>query len=160
MPRLLAGVDGLAFIDVDDTIRQVHADAKQGAAYGYSGIKGVNAQVATLSLDPQITIGLLTDGSGFPLAVEAFEGNRAETATMLPTIRAFMTADRLTDGTVVADAGMVSASNQRAVEAEGLSFILPRKREVPPGARIPTSRTSSAPGSTTIPTGRSRTDWC
>jgi hypothetical protein len=69
--------------------------------------------------------------------VEAFEGNRAETATMLPTIRAFITAHRLTDLTIVADAGMGSASNQRAIEAEGLSFILPRKREVPPGARIP-----------------------
>jgi hypothetical protein len=29
---------------------------------------------------------LLTDASGFPLAVEAFEGNKAETATMLPVI--------------------------------------------------------------------------
>jgi hypothetical protein len=35
-------------------------------------------------LEPQITIGLLTDESGFPLMVEAFEGNRAETTTMLP----------------------------------------------------------------------------
>src|SRR4029077_7091325 len=34
-------------------------------------------------LGPQITIGLLTDATGFPLAVEAFEGNKAETATML-----------------------------------------------------------------------------
>jgi hypothetical protein len=41
-------------------------------------------------LEPQITIGLLTDASGFPLTVEAFEGNRAETITMLPTIGAFM----------------------------------------------------------------------
>jgi Transposase DDE domain len=99
-----------------------------------SGSRGSPRNAAST---PQITIGLLTDGAGFPLAVEAFEGNRAETATMLPTIRAFMTAHRLTDVTIVADAGMVSASNQRAVEAEGLSFILPRKREVPPGARIP-----------------------
>jgi len=37
-------------------------------------------------LEPQITIGLLTDASGFPLMVQAFEGNRAETTTMLPTI--------------------------------------------------------------------------
>lgn len=43
-------------------------------------------------LDPQITIGLLTDASGFPLMVQAFEGNRAETHTMLPVIGAFMTA--------------------------------------------------------------------
>ena len=37
-------------------------------------------------LEPQITIGLLTDAAGFPLMVEAFEGNRAETTTMLPLI--------------------------------------------------------------------------
>lgn len=43
-------------------------------------------------LDPQITIGLLTDAAGFPLMVNAFEGNKAETATMLPTIRSFMQA--------------------------------------------------------------------
>jgi hypothetical protein len=61
--------------------------------------------------------------------VEAFEGNRAETTTMLPTIRAFMAAHRLTDVTIVADAGMVSDGNRRAIEAAGLSFIL--------GARIP-----------------------
>jgi len=39
----------LAFIDIDDTIREVHGYAKQGAAYGYSGVKGVNAQIAALS---------------------------------------------------------------------------------------------------------------
>jgi transposase len=33
-------------------------------------------------LDPQITIGLLTNAAGFPLMVHAFEGNRAETTTM------------------------------------------------------------------------------
>jgi Transposase DDE domain len=59
-------------------------------------------------LDPQITIGLLTDASGFPLSVAAFEGNKAETATMLPVLREFMAAHRLTDVTVVADAGMIS----------------------------------------------------
>src|SRR4029453_2634281 len=80
-------------------------------------------------LEPQITIGLLTDQAGFPLMVEAFEGNRAETLTMLPTIRSFMDAHRLADVTVVADAGMISAANQKAIEDAGLSFIL--------GARIP-----------------------
>jgi transposase len=80
-------------------------------------------------LEPQITIGLLTDATGFPLMVNAFEGNKAETTTMLPTIRAFMAAHQLPDVTVVADAGMVSAANQKAIEDAGLSFIL--------GARIP-----------------------
>jgi hypothetical protein len=80
-------------------------------------------------LEPQITIGLLTDAAGFPLMVNAFEGNKAETTTMLPTIRAFMQAHQLPDETIVADAGMVSAANQKAIEDAGLSFIL--------GARIP-----------------------
>jgi len=35
-------------------------------------------------LEPQITIGLLTDASGFPLMVQAYEGNRAETTTCCP----------------------------------------------------------------------------
>jgi len=32
-------------------------------------------------IDPQITIGLLTDAGGFPLMVNAFEGNKAECDT-------------------------------------------------------------------------------
>jgi len=78
-------------------------------------------------LEPQITIGLLTDRAGFPLMVSAFEGNRAETKTMLPVIEAFMAAHDLPDVTVVADAGMVSEANQKAIEAAGLSFILGMK---------------------------------
>jgi len=80
-------------------------------------------------LDPQITVGLLTDASGFSLMVSAFEGNKAETKTMLPVIQAFMAARQLPDVTVVADAGMVSEANQKQIEAAGLSFIL--------GLRIP-----------------------
>jgi hypothetical protein len=72
---------------------------------------------------------LLTDASGFPLTVAAFEGNKAETATMLPVINGFKTAHNLTDVTVVADAGKISEANQVALQAAGLSFIL--------GARIP-----------------------
>jgi hypothetical protein len=78
-------------------------------------------------LEPQITIGLLTGADGFPLMVSAFEGNRAETKTMLPVIEAFMAAHQLPDVTVVADAGMISEANQKDIEAAGLSFILGMK---------------------------------
>jgi hypothetical protein len=37
-------------------------------------------------LEPQITVGLLTDARGFPLQVNAFEGNKAETKTILPVV--------------------------------------------------------------------------
>ncbi len=80
-------------------------------------------------LEPQITVGLLTDATGFPLAVGAFKGNEPETDTMLPVINAFKTAHQLSDVTVVADAGMISEANQKAITAAGLSFIL--------GTRIP-----------------------
>jgi hypothetical protein len=56
--------------------------------------------------------------------VEAFEGNKAETATMLPTLQRFMAAHPLSDVTVVADAGMLSEANKKAIEAAGLGFIL------------------------------------
>jgi hypothetical protein len=78
-------------------------------------------------LEPQITIGLLPGQDGFPLMVSAFDGNRAETKTMLPVIRKFMAAHQLPDVTVVANAGMISEANQKAIEAEGLSFILGMK---------------------------------
>lgn len=51
VPGLLEGSDaqGIAFLDVDDTVRQVHGYAKQGAAFGYSGVRGLNLQLATIS---------------------------------------------------------------------------------------------------------------
>jgi transposase len=70
-------------------------------------------------LDPQITIGLLTDATGFPLMVQAFEGNKAETATILPVITSFMAAHRLTDVTVVADAGMISEPTRARSKPRG-----------------------------------------
>ncbi len=49
VPGLLAGGDQVAYLDVDDTIRQTYGYAKQGAAYGYSRVKGLNTQLAVLS---------------------------------------------------------------------------------------------------------------
>jgi hypothetical protein len=80
-------------------------------------------------LEPQITVGLLTDVRGFPLQVHAFNGNTAETTTMLPVLRAFMAAHGLPEVTVVADAGMMSEANLKQIEDAGLRFIV--------GARIP-----------------------
>ena len=40
---------GYALLDVDDTIIEVHGYAKQGAGFGYSGVRGLNALLATLA---------------------------------------------------------------------------------------------------------------
>jgi hypothetical protein len=107
-------------------------------------------------LEPQITIGLLTRQDGFPLMVSAFEGNKAETKTMLPVIEKFTAAHYLSDFTVVADAGMISEANQKAIEAAGLSFILGMKipdvhcqvaqwRREHPGEEIPDGHVFTQP---------------
>ncbi len=49
--------------------------------------------------------------------VDAFEGNKAETHTMLPVIRTFMTTHQMPDATVVTDAGMIAETNRTAIEA-------------------------------------------
>ena len=49
VPKLLAGSDQIAFVDVDDTVREVHGYGKQGAAFGYTGHRGLNLQLATIS---------------------------------------------------------------------------------------------------------------
>jgi transposase len=97
-------------------------------------------------LEPQITLGPLSDATGAPLVVEAFEGNKAETKTMLPVIEAFKSAHDLAEVTVVADAGMISEANREGIEDAGLSFIIGDKghdRHLTRPARFPTGLTYS-----------------
>ena len=46
---ILPGLSTVAFLDIDDTVRQTYGYAKQGAGRGYSGVKGLNALLATIS---------------------------------------------------------------------------------------------------------------
>jgi hypothetical protein len=80
-------------------------------------------------LDPQITVGLLTDASGMPLMIDAFEGNRAETKTIIPMVQRFVAAHGIAGVTVVADAGMMSEANLADIEDAGWSFVI--------GGRLP-----------------------
>jgi hypothetical protein len=77
-------------------------------------------------IDPQIVVGLLVDRTGFPLEIGCFEGNTAETTTLVPIITAFAERHDLTDQPMVvaADAGMLSASNLTALDDAGLGFIV------------------------------------
>jgi hypothetical protein len=130
--------------------RQLYFETDAGDGFRESGFSKERR------LEPQITIGLLTDQNGFPLTVAAFEGNKAETKTMLPVIKEFMAAHSLPDVTVVADAGMVSEANQKDIEAAGLSFILGMKiphipsvvktwQQEHPGEPIPDGHTFTQP---------------
>jgi len=76
-------------------------------------------------LEPQIVIGLLVDRSGFPLEIHEFEGNLAETKTMIPVIKDFCARHRLDTHrlTITADAGMLSAPNLVELETAGFSLL-------------------------------------
>ncbi|MFC7579879.1 IS1634 family transposase [Schaalia naturae] len=75
-------------------------------------------------VDPQIVVGLLVDRHGFPLEIGCYEGNQAETATIIPMIRQFQSRHDIEDMVVVADAGMLSASNLAALDEANLHFIV------------------------------------
>jgi len=49
VPALTGTDGGLVMVDMDDTIREVHGYAKQAAAYGYSGVRGLNALIVTVT---------------------------------------------------------------------------------------------------------------
>ena len=75
-------------------------------------------------VDPQIVVGLLVDRHGFPLEIGCFEGNKAETTTIVPIVRQFADRHNLADIAIVADAGMLSATNLHALDQAGLRFIV------------------------------------
>jgi hypothetical protein len=63
---LLPGAAELAYVDVDDTLRQTYGYAKQGAGRGYTGVKGLNALLAIVSTPssaPVIAAARLRKGS-------------------------------------------------------------------------------------------------
>ena len=53
-------------------------------------------------VDPQVIVGLLVDRAGFPLQVGCWEGNKAETTTIVPIVEAFQAAHGIEELVVVA----------------------------------------------------------
>jgi hypothetical protein len=46
---IISSSEPVTYLDIDDTIRATFGYAKQGAGYGYTGVKGLNALLATVS---------------------------------------------------------------------------------------------------------------
>jgi transposase len=79
---------------------------------------------------PQIVLGLLVSGGGYPLAYSIHEGNKYEGHTMLPVVEDFVKKFALQDFVVVADSGLMSKDNVELLEQSNYKYIL--------GARIKT----------------------
>jgi len=78
---------GYVLLDVDDTIIEVHGHAKQGAGFGYSGVRGLNALLATLTTvtsAPVIVAQRLRKGAcGSPRGAKRLVGDAVRTARRL-----------------------------------------------------------------------------
>lgn len=80
------------------------------------------------SQNPQIVLGLLVSLEGYPLAFEMFEGNKFEGQTIIPVVNHFKNKYKLNNLVIVADAGLLSFENIKALSELLYQYIL--------GARI------------------------
>ncbi len=84
-------------VDVDDTIIEVHGYAKQGAGFGYSGVRGLNALLATATVQgsaPVIVAQRLRKGScGSPRGAKRLVADALKTVAGLSTGKPLVRAD-------------------------------------------------------------------
>ena len=73
---------------------------------------------------PQIMIGLLVSGHGYPIGYQIFEGNTSETKTLIPVLEAFEQRFAIDKPIVVADAALLSQKNMDALRANEYEYIL------------------------------------
>jgi hypothetical protein len=97
-PVLRAAPAGLVLIDVDDTIVEVHGYAKQGAGFGYTKVRGLNALLATVTTPasaPVIVAQRLRKGScGSPRGAKRLVADAAaQVRRLLPGRRPLLRAD-------------------------------------------------------------------
>ena len=104
---------GLVLYDV--TSSYVEGEHNELAAFGHNRDKKRGKQ--------QVTWGLMTDGEGRPVAVEAFPGNTSDVNTLLGQVRKLKDRFALSEFVLVGDRGMISGKHiqafQRANEAAG-----------------------------------------
>ncbi len=107
------GDGGWVMIDIDDTIIEVHGYTKQGSGYGYSGVRGLNALLATLSTAqaaPVIVAQRLRRGScGSPRGAKRLVADALRTAKQLPStsnLRPLVRADSAFYGSDMVNAAL------------------------------------------------------
>jgi transposase len=117
--KVLGGKIGLVFYDV--TTLYFECDyGDELRATGFSK-DGKHSQ-------PQVVLGLLVSGGGYPLSYSLFNGSQYEGRTMMPVVEDFLQRFNLEDFVVVADSGLMNAKNITLLESGGYKYII--------GARI------------------------
>ncbi len=96
-PLLRRGEGDFVLVDVDDTIIEVHGYAKQGAGFGYSGVRGLNALLATATTAgsaPVVVAQRLRKGScGSPRGAKRLVTDTLKTIRGLSSAKPLVRAD-------------------------------------------------------------------
>jgi hypothetical protein len=89
--------DDHVLVDIDDTIIEVHGYAKQGAGFGYSGVRGLNALLATMTTTdtaPVVVAQRLRKGScGSPRGAKRLVGDALRTVRTMSSAKPLVRAD-------------------------------------------------------------------
>ena len=128
----------IAYLDVDDTIRATYGYAKQGAGYGYCGVKGLNALLAALSTPasaPVIVATRLRKGSA-----NSARGAARLVADALRTSRACGAGGLLV---VRADSAFYGRDVIAAIGRAGARFSVTARQDTRCAARSPRSRSQA-----------------
>jgi hypothetical protein len=96
-PQAETAETGHVLVDVDDTVVEVHGYAKQGAGFGYSGIRGLNALLATVTTadtSPVVVAQRLRKGScGSPRGAKRLVADALKTVGTLSPAKPLVRAD-------------------------------------------------------------------
>jgi hypothetical protein len=96
-PLLGGGENEVVLVDVDDTIIEVHGYAKQGSGFGYSGVRGLNALLATATVPgsaPVIVGQRLRKGScGSPRGAKRLVADALKSVAAMTGSKALVRAD-------------------------------------------------------------------
>ena len=109
LPADAADADQLVYVDIDDTIGQTHGYDKEGAAYGYSKVKGLNAMLvtATTAASTPIIVGTRLRKGSVASAKGAPKLLADSLATLKRTTAASTVASTAADGAAGGGSGVV-----------------------------------------------------
>jgi transposase len=99
----------------DVTSSYFEGDCNELAAYGYNRDKKAGKT--------QIVIGLVTTGTGEPLAVQVFDGNTSDPLTVPTQVETLRTRFGITEVVFVGDRGMVKRKGKTVLAAAGYKYI-------------------------------------
>jgi hypothetical protein len=103
-------IDDRVMVDIDDTIIEVHGYAKQGSGYGYSGVRGLNALLATASTcdtAPVVVAQRLRKGScGSPRGAKRLVADALKTVGSTSPANVLVRADSAFYGTATVGAAI------------------------------------------------------